>query len=182
MKIFGVGWPKTGTTTLQRCFEILGYSYYGYKPSLVGKPELAMFIARRFETFKDWPWSLYYKELDERYPGSKFVLTTRETESWLLSYRNWVTRHQPTSAMKDVRKKVYGSASPTEEQAIERYERHNFEVKEYFSDRPGDLLVVDWEQGDGWEQLCTFLDKPVPNMGFPHANKGGYHKRTTTPP
>jgi len=174
MKLFGIGWPKTGTTTLRDCFGIFGYSFYGYTPSLIGQLDQTLFIARRFDSFKDWPWNIYYKELDEHFPGSKFVLTTRDSDRWLRSYRNWVTIHSPSPAMKIVRKEIYGTSSPTDDQAVQRYERHNAEVKLYFADRPDDLLVVNWENGDGWEELCAFLRKPIPNKPFPHANKSVY--------
>ena len=38
--------------------------------------------------------------------------------------------------------------------------------------RPEDLLIVDWEKGQGWKELCSFLNKSVPNVSFPHDNRG----------
>ncbi len=35
MKIFGIGWAKTGTTTLGRCLELLGYRHVGQRLDLV---------------------------------------------------------------------------------------------------------------------------------------------------
>jgi hypothetical protein len=29
---------------------------------------------------------------------------------------------------------------------------------------------LEWEFGDGWESLCQFLEKDVPEKPFPHAN------------
>jgi hypothetical protein len=34
-KVFGIGWAKTGTTTLGHCLEILGYSHVGGQLDLV---------------------------------------------------------------------------------------------------------------------------------------------------
>ncbi|KAL6916868.1 hypothetical protein ACHAPO_006784 [Fusarium lateritium] len=31
--------------------------------------------------------------------------------------------------------------------------------------------LLEWTVQDGWEPLCKFLDKPVPDEPFPHANK-----------
>jgi hypothetical protein len=174
MKLFGIGWPKTGTTSLRYCFELLGYSFYGYQPSLIGSLDQVLLIARRFDSFKDWPWNIYYKELDAAFPRSKFILTTRDSESWLKSYRNWVSIHTPSPTMKEVRKRIYGTPDPTDKQAVKRYEQHNAEVQRYFANRPNDLLVVNWKDGDGWEELCKFLGKPVPDRPFPHANKQRY--------
>jgi hypothetical protein len=70
----------------------------------------------------------------------------------------------------------YGLPFPnvTEEQLLERYRRHNREVKEYFSGRPDDLLVVNWKEEDEWKELCNFLGHDVPSRPFPHANRGNY--------
>ena len=27
------------------------------------------------------------------------------------------------------------------------------------------------DNNDGWEKLCKFLDRPIPNKDFPHLNK-----------
>ena len=36
---------------------------------------------------------------------------------------------------------------------------------------PKDRLL-EWTVEDGWEPLCKFLDKPVPDEPFPHVNAG----------
>jgi len=176
MKVFGVGWAKTGTTTLGECFKVFGYRNFGYRLSLLNKPGLAMRVAEKNDSFEDWPWVLFYKDMDEAFPGSKFVLTTRASTRWLKSYRNATSKQRPTREQLAARKKVYGVPFEriTDTQLVARYERHNDEVIRYFSDRTGDLLVVNWEAGDGWERLCAFLGQPVPDKPFPHANKGTY--------
>ena len=55
---------------------------------------------------------------------------------------------------------------------LDRYRKHNREVRAYFADRQEDFLVLDLAGGDGWSELCGFLGDPVPNKAFPHANKG----------
>jgi hypothetical protein len=75
-----------------------------------------------------------------------------------------------------IRRILYGLPFPdvTQEDLIERYTRHNQEVMDYFQDRPQSLLVVDWENGDGWQELCEFLGREIPREPFPHANKSSY--------
>lgn len=53
------------------------------------------------------------------------------------------------------------------------YERHISNVIEFFTQNNADhmLKVLCWENGDDWESLCSFLDKPYPKVGFPHSNK-----------
>ena len=33
--------------------------------------------------------------------------------------------------------------------------------------------LLEWSIDEGWEPLCGFLDKPVPDEPFPHANSVG---------
>lgn len=39
--------------------------------------------------------------------------------------------------------------------------------------------LLEWSVQDGWEPLCNFLDKPVPDEPFPHVNtrSEGWKKR-----
>jgi len=50
-------------------------------------------------------------------------------------------------------------------------ELHENNVRTYFADQPGKLLILNLYQGDGWEKICDFLDCPIPNEVFPHENK-----------
>jgi hypothetical protein len=95
MKVFGIGWAKTGTTTLGSCFEILGYKHRSQDLDLVydlkdGNLDRVFSVADRFDSFEDWPWILLYKELDRRYLDARFILTVRDTERWWRSCQNYI--------------------------------------------------------------------------------------------
>ena len=181
-KIFGIGWAKTGTTTLRRCFEVLGYKHQSQRLDLVhdieeGDLSRIRGVAEKNESFEDWPWIILFRELDAMFPESKFILTTRSQERWVRSYTNMLsTQGEASDELNEVRRILYGLPFPnvTEEQLLQRYRRHNHKVKEYFSNRPDDLLVVNWEEGDRWEKLCRFLEAEIPDEPFPHANRGRY--------
>ena len=185
-KIFGVGWAKTGTTTLGQCFQILGYDHQTQDLALVKDVELGDFsrivnCVEQHETFEDWPWIILYRELDEAFPGSRFVLTKRDTDQWIQSYKNMLLNLGDASEeLNEIRRILYGLPFPevTELELMERYEAHNVAVESYFADRPDDLLIVDWGQGDGWTPLCDFLGVEVPVVPFPHENQGKYRKRS----
>ena len=110
-----------------------------------------------------------YKDLDALMPGSKFILTVRDPERWYES----VARH-----IGDLRDPMHewiygrGKSLPKDDKAhtLNVYNRHNEAVMDNFKDRPNDLLVVDFTQGAGWDELCAFLGHPVPDTPFPHAN------------
>lgn len=182
MKIFGIGWAKTGTTTLGRCLELLGYSHVGQRLDLVphlerGDLEPILSVAAGANAFEDWPWLLLFRELDAAFPGSRFVLTTRAPDRWIRSYLNML-RHPAfvSDSLTQVRRVLYGLPFPdvTAEQLIDRYRRHNADVIEYFRGRPHDLAVVDWESGDGWPELCRLLGCDPPDLPFPRENVGNY--------
>tara|TARA_B110000091_G_C13620678_1_gene392847 strand:+ start:139 stop:744 length:606 start_codon:yes stop_codon:yes gene_type:complete len=183
-KVFGIGWAKTGTTTLGRCLEILGYNHQTQKLWLAfdyGKKDFSRIfdVVDKYDSFEDWPWLLMYKEFDKQYPGSKFILTTRGHSSWVDSYKNMVkTQGKASKHMNKVRSILYDLPFPnvTNEQLINRYNLHVANVQEYFKDRPDDLLIINWKNGDNWEKICPFLGKEIPNQDFPHANKGDYKK------
>jgi hypothetical protein len=177
-KIFGIGLNKTGTTTLGECGKILGYRCTGCDKGLLEDVVIRNDFSRikqtvsRFDLFQDWPWPLIYRELDQMFPGSKFILTVRENEKiWLESMKNHSMRTHPT---KHCRKLAYGYNFPHkhEQQYMEFYKKHNDRVRAHFKDRDSDFVELCWEKGDGFEKLCSFLECDVPDMCLPHANKG----------
>ena len=48
------------------------------------------------------------------------------------------------------------------------YDNHLRNVKYYFKDRKRDLLIIDICGGEGWEKLCQFLGKDIPEASFPN--------------
>ena len=177
-KVFGIGLNKTGTTTLGQCGKILGLRCTSCDKRLledfVARDDFSRIIQKvsQYDLFEDWPWPLIYKQLDEMFPGSKFILTVRSSEEkWLESLKKHSMTTHPT---KHCRKLAYGFNFPLkhEKEHIEFYRRHNDSVRSYFDSRSNDFLELCWENGDGFEKLCNFLGYAVPNVSLPHANKG----------
>lgn len=175
-KLFGVGFHRTGTTTLERALEELGYSVIGMRD-----PEWIAFEEQDYETirnavdrhdgFRDMPWPLIYEWLEQTYPDARFVLTNRSTDSWVRSCRA-VYKDRPQRMFR----LIYGfdSFAGNEDRAASVYEDHLTAVRRYFADKPDRFLEVDFTAGDGWEKLCGFLDEPIPDRPFPHANAGAF--------
>ena len=180
-KVFGIGFHKTGTTSLGQALTTLGYRVGDWFP--VSHPSTQEVLRRAFaeldqyDAFQDNPWPLLYRELDERCPGSKFILTLRPMEEWIAS----LTEHfgKEDTAM---RTWIYGVGHPAGNEGVfvERHEAHIAEVKEYFRNRPDDLLVLRLTEGEGWAPLSAFLRKPVPPLPFPHANPREVRARPRT--
>jgi len=182
MEVVGIGFSKTGTTTLGECLRHFGFKHVSYDPQAVdawrhGQMGVVLRRLEGFDSCEDWPWPLVYPEIDRAFPEAKYILTRRKDAlSWFDSY----TQHSRRSGLKPdqrranaaVREAIFGSPFPDgrAEEHIGRYEAHLESVRAYFANRPDDLLEVCWEEGDGWAQLALFLDRPVPHTPFPHAN------------
>ncbi len=180
-KVLGVGMGKTGTTTLCVCLRKLGYRHLTwrrgtYERLLLERDTAEMHrLMDEYDSFDDSPWCSLYREMDERYPDAKYVLTRRRSpEAWfgsLVSHHARSTEGHLANPAVPLHK--YGTTRPLEDPArtMAVYENHNRAVREYFADRPGKLLEVCWEEGDGWKELCGFLGTDIPDLPFPHANK-----------
>ena len=177
-KLFGIGLGKTGTHSLQSAMK-----YLGFIPALHGlkyidelrnvKFACDIFIAAR------------WKFLDYAYPQARFILTDRDTQTWLASSKNHGgnTIRKGRSGIPDQngmhlplrtaesRYILYGIAHFEEDIFVRVKEKHRRDIEAYFANKPDKLLIMDFEKGDGWQKLCHFLDVPEPDIPFPHKNK-----------
>jgi hypothetical protein len=181
-KVFGIGFHKTGTTSLGVALQDLGYTTCGGAGPIrdaIGHPEMMrllrdhqlepiMRVADHYDAFTDNPWFILFRELDQRFPGSKFILTVRDERRWIESAARYFG-----DSDSDLRTWIYGSGRPmgNEERWLERYREHITQVKAHFRDRSDDLLIVDWERGSGWDDLGRFLGRTPPSRPFPHLTK-----------
>jgi hypothetical protein len=197
-KVFGVGFSKTGTTSLEEALQILGYSVCrGHWQTPHTFYLLALYIHRDYEeifrmvnywdAFADGPWggTDLYVQLYKRLPESKFILTIRDAESWYFSFEKLITKFDLNleTALDSYHARRYGSAyffkhifgidtmAGSRQKIISHYNAYNKKVKDYLSRNRADFIEFDIPAGDGWEKLCEFLGKEIPNQPFPHENK-----------
>ncbi|MFI4941451.1 MAG: sulfotransferase family protein [Burkholderiales bacterium] len=174
-KIFGVGLSRTGTTSLHVALLRLGYASVHYPLDAAACWLAGNFSAHdplaEFDACLDIPTSVYFRELDKAYPGSRFILTIRNEDHWAASIEKLHARLPPPSPHTQLRDMVRLVTYGTHYFHPERYRRifneHNDAVREYFRTRPESLLVMDVSAGEGWNKLCPFLGIPVPAGGFP---------------
>jgi hypothetical protein len=179
-KVFGIGFQKTGTTSLANSLGLLGYRVTGpngiYDKRIAERAEsLVDRMIPRFDAFQDNPWPLFFQHIDRHVPGAKFILTVRDTDAWYDS----VLRHFGGTDRPMLRF-IYGVGDPRGNRSrfVERYESHNNAVREYFANRSADLLVMDFSaEHDPWSSLCEFLEVPLPGRAFPHSNSGSQRSR-----
>jgi hypothetical protein len=180
-RIFGIGMHKTATTSLHTALTKLGYDSAHWKTAHWAKAIWTEInetgkshTLEKSYALCDFPITILYKQLDDAYPGSKFILTIRDEDRWLRSVENhWSPEHNPFRKAWDtdpfthkIHTEVYGRRKFDADVMRARYRRHNAEVREYFKNRPNDLLVMDMES-PGWEKLCCFLKQPIPDSDYP---------------
>ncbi len=170
--VFGIGLNKTGTISLHEALTTLGYRslhWGGPRVRLLieaardeGRPLVSDFPDH--DAFSDiWRLSENFALLDQQYPGSRFVLTTRPIDAWLTSRRLHVERNRERRA-EGTYTGDFLDIEP--ERWREEYELHHARVQAHFAGR-SDLLVMDITRGDGYELLCPFLGEPVLDRPFP---------------
>jgi len=183
-KVIGVGWYKTGTSTLEKCLKILGYGpVAGFNGKLIQQVYEGGIVevlkeADKYVSYQDAPWFFIYKELDKRYPGSKFILTVRKDHRKLIhSFIKQDLRYgiQYNLGIKEIIWKLLTNRYYKVQ--LKRYTRHTEGVIDYFKDRPADLFVICWEEENGWGRLCSFLEKPLPNVPLPHVHRSPHIMR-----
>lgn len=175
-KVFCIGFQKTGTTSMNAALAQLGYrvaTVWGRDLDLetlrATYVSRGLEMARVHDAVEDMPWPLMFRELDAAFPGSKFILTWRETDRWIKS----ISDHFGPNP--DVMQKLtYGPEHPHpighEARYAEVYDAHNAAVRAYFADRPGDILEMNLSHGDGWDKLCPFIGAENPGTEFPRSN------------
>lgn len=185
-KVFGLGLSKTGTSTLSEALDILGirsihYPHDDQTFDELKRGDYSLSVLRHYRSVTDTPVAPYYAQLDQTWPGSKFILTVREKNSWMRSAENhWRILKNTGQYAADsrfqaftdfVNASVYGCLYFNAERFSFVYDRHIRSVREHFEGRPEDLLELDIVGGKGgWKELCEFLGLAVPaGIPFPHA-------------
>lgn len=184
VKVFGIGLSKTGTSSLDRALNELGIRsvHYPHDPATfrqLAAGDYRLKILQRYQGVTDIPVAPFYPQLDAQFPGSKFILTIRDEESWLQSIQNhwefmreWAARDEQFRVFNEfIVSCVYGTHDFNRDRFLYVYREHEAAVRRYFANRPGDLAVLNVCAGDGWETLCPFLGLPIPQRSFPHANR-----------
>jgi hypothetical protein len=140
-------------------------------------------LYKNYNAAVDVPTWFWYKDLVKKYPDAKVILTIRDPESWYISMKNmyailkdpkYVTDSgRPRQVTELGRNFFHHPSSPTygnledKESTIAAYIKHNQDVIDFV---PKENLLI-MELGEGWERLCEFLGKPIPNVPYPNLHK-----------
>ena len=186
--IFGIGLGKTGTSSLHRALTILGFRSVhnggapirdGVQRAIDEGAPLLSYLEPELDAFSDIPLlSQRFQRLDEQYPGSRFILTTRPRDDWLDSRRRHVQRN---IAMKKAGQYDGTLIEVEEPKWTKHWDQHTASVLSYFSGR-ADFLEMDIAAAPSWGPLCKLLARPTPPKPFPWANRDEDRQATECPP
>jgi hypothetical protein len=200
-KVFCIGLNKTGTTSIKKAFQNLGFIVGDQAKArdlldawLIRDFRPIVRYCRSSEAFQDSPFSFPYTYivLDQAFPNSKFVLTVRDNaEQWYQSITKfhgklWANGETPSKS--DLMAAVNGTRgrpwivnralfdSPEtepyrKEDLIGFYTRYINDVQTYFKNRPGDLLTLNVADKNSYAEFCRHLGVKQDSNSFPWENK-----------
>ena len=157
-KLFGIGLPRTGATSLAEALRILSYKgqNYCFLTNTITSDKTEN--SRLFQI--DNSYYKVYQQLFLANSNSKFILTTRNNSSWKKSM----------------------SRSEFDINLLPGVNQYRRDVESFFNKNNArkQLLIIDlFELSDEekWKTLCNFLEaKTTPVRPFPHINITLYHK------
>jgi len=193
LKIIGAGLSRTGTFSLMRALEVLGFGPCYHMDELFRRPDHVAiwrnaaradpdFVAlfEGYVSAMDAPVCHFWRQIRGSHPKSKVILTVRDAESWYASFHSTVFQamSRPTLlpavarpplevARRLVLEGVFSGRFEDKAYALSIYEAHNRSVIDLVESC--DLLV--YQIADGWAPLCDFLAAPVPDREFPFTNQ-----------
>ena len=187
LKVFGVGFGRTGTESMKNALEILGQGPCYHMFEVLPHPDRVtswIELAKgetpdweaAFEGYQasvDWPGAFFWKEIAAHYAEAKLILTIRDAHDWYKSMSRTIlpllkaSSEDPEGLANQMFiKRQFAGNIEDRAHVIDIYNRHNEAVKAAFG--PDRLLV--YELGSGWAPLCDFLGVDVPDAAYPRGN------------
>jgi hypothetical protein len=194
LEVVGAGFGRTGTQSLKLALERLGVGPCYHMMEVFGNiehipiwaaatrgetPDWETLFAN-YRSTVDWPGCAFWRELAEKNPEAKVLLSFRDSDAWYESFHNtiyqamlrdapaepsWIGEHFKMTRQL-VLEQALGGRPDDRAHAIRCYEDHNEAVR---SEVPADRLILH-EVGAGWEPLCDGLGLPVPEEAYPKTN------------
>lgn len=194
LKIIGAGFGRTGTLSLKIALEQLGVGPCYHMMSVFGNPvHIPLWAAAvrgetpdwdtLFEDFRstvDWPACTFWRDLAEKNPDAKVLLSYRDADAWYDSFHDTIYQmmsrvppSEPAWAVELfemtrelVLEQTFGGRPDDRAHVIRCYEEHNEAVR---NEVPADRLIL-YEVGAGWDPICIALNRPIPNEPYPKTN------------
>jgi len=197
MKIICAGIMKTGTKSMAKALQHLGFKVFDWEEQTLdfvdhwldvfqnGATLDAKRVYHNADAFVDFPGYFFVEEILEAFPDCKVILMVREEDSWVesLSYHFeslYAARSKVAMLLSPTAKKVsyvvksflnaaIGSSYSKYKSTCVFRKRYRIHNDRVKSIVPADKLLV-YNVKEGWKPLCDFLECEVPTVAFPHEN------------
>ncbi|MEM9631903.1 MAG: sulfotransferase family protein [Pseudomonadota bacterium] len=197
LSIIGAGFGRTGTESLKKALEILGFGPCYHMYEVVPHAErVALWRAAAMgdlpdwnEVFSDyratvdWPAAFFWRELSAHFPEAKIILSVRDADGWYRSMDNTILKALRTGGNPDtvgqrlVAQRVFKGRLDDRDHIIAAYKKNTSDVQAAFD--PNRLLT--YELGSGWKPLCDFLGCEIPDDPYPRSNNADdFHRKFET--
>lgn len=191
-KVFAIGFNKCGTTSLHVMFRKSGLRSSHFRHAMadgtreniamrmhendaLGLPLLDGIDNATFYSDMDMCLSNAYlsgigrfRDLDQQYPGSRFILNTRDPKNWLQSRSlhrqgGFLRRAMECTGVRcaDHMRRIW----------LTQWHDHIANVRAYFKDRPGSLVCFDIERDDPARLAYFFADIGLDARHWSHRNR-----------
>lgn len=145
-KIFVIGFNKTATSSIHKLF---------IKNKLLSQHNGSRWQVDDYQCFSDNGDLRNFKELDEKYENSIFILNTRKLNKWIISrFKHGQRQYEKT------RKKNW--AWPCREELVYKWlierEAHHMNLLEHFKNNPEKLIIVSTEKSDFLEFISNHIN------------------------
>lgn len=175
MKVFGIGLSKTGTKSLHYALLSMGLSSVHY-PGKLSVPWIKGITQKEHmdgrTCFIDIPTPVFFKHLNEICHNAKFILTTRDINSWIDSCEKHFKDDKKNfnNLIKKIRRVTFGIDYFDKEIFYDFYKKHLDDVFTYFYNS-NKLLTLDIDDYNKLEKLECFLNKKSVLNQYPYIKK-----------
>ena len=193
MDVIGVGFGRTGTLSLKAALERLGVGPCMHMIPVLEDPERARLFRKAaagdgasleaaldgHRSTVDWPGTYFWRYLVDRHPHAKVVLTVRDPQEWYDSAYRTIYRAAtgPRPADEGAATAIDMAHAVVWDGTFDgRFADRDFAVRVFTEhidavrrEVPAERLL-EYEVKQGWEPLCAFLGRPVPQEEFPRLN------------
>ncbi len=194
LSVIGAGFGRTGTMSIKLALEQLGFGpchhmeevfenpaqLPGWQAAAAGQAVDWDDVLQGYNSAVDWPSAHYWRELAAFYPDAKVILSVRPAERWWASFSGTIQKVLESRDQIDdphilaiaamgyaiIAEQTFHGAMTDKTAALAAFERR---IEEVTAAIPAERLLI-FDVSQGWAPLAKFLDRPVPDGGFPRSN------------
>jgi hypothetical protein len=187
IKLFVIGYNKTGTKSLAKALDILGYKvlHTGGGGEFLEKVGWNLFNGKsildgvdEYDCYIDYPIfePIVFSHIIDEYPDAKYISLIRDLDGYVDSVLRDKIKRLEDGIIDSWNwlgvgdKEVFENYPEYQKEWVKGKIKFKHQSNLRWLEKKGidylDMNICD--NGEGWKELCSFLDKSVPNVEFPY--------------